>query len=645
MDYSELNRKFSEKKINQLKNKGYMTVDDVVRIRPAGYCDYRTLSDLATADDGKHAFKVTLVNCTRGMGAKAAYTKAHCEDENGEKLTVTWFDRYKYSKIKQVEGKTVIVAGNFNNSENWGKQMTNPDVFDEYRDDSLRIYPVYKKIPNMSEEYFMDVLNTCIDEYKSSEVFTSKFLSTFKVCTLYEMITGLHRPKDENDIKRANYRYVLEKFYPFCRLMVEMSDAGEKKSDIIPKNISLTKQVMSELPFELTKDQKTLLNRFYVKAAGGERVNALVQGDVGSGKTICALLLMLMCVGNGYQAVLMAPTGVLAKQHYEEISRLTEKHGIKTVLLTGGMKASEKNKVLPLIEDGEADIIVGTHSVISENVRYKNLGITVVDEEHKFGVKQREQLKEKAKDGVHNISMSATPIPRSLARTLYADCVDIYTIESKPVGRKPVKTAAISALSPIFKFMKKEVEAGHQCYIVCPLIESGESGEDEVYSVEDVKNMCTYYFSGTGIKTAVVTGKMKEGEKAEALSAFERNEYQVLLASTVIEVGVNVPNATVITIMNAERFGLAGLHQLRGRVGRSSLQSYCILQSKDKENERLKVMCDTTDGFIIAEKDMELRGTGDIVGIKQSGNDENLELMLKYPKLYSAIKEYIRKNH
>lgn len=643
MDYSELSRKFSEKKLNQLKSKGYMKVDDVVRIRPVGYCDYRKLSDLATATEGKCAFKVRLVNCSKGMGAKAAYTKAHCENTSGEKLTVTWFDRFRYARLKQLEGKTVIVAGNFSSSENWGKQIVNPDVFDEYKDDSLRIYPVYKKIPNMSDDYFMDILGICIDEYKSNEVFTSKFLNTFKVCTLYEMVEGLHKPKNESDIKRANYRYVLEKFYPFCRLMVEMSDAGEKKSDIIPKNISLTKQVMSELPFELTKDQRMLLNKFYIKAAGGERVNALVQGDVGSGKTICALLLMLMCVENGYQAVLMAPTGVLAKQHYEEISRLTGRHGIKTALLTGGMNASEKNKVLPLVESGDANIIVGTHSVISEGVRYKNLGITVVDEEHKFGVKQREQLGKKARDGVHNISMSATPIPRSLARTLYADCVDIYTIESKPAGRKPVKTAAISALPPIFKFMKKEIEAGHQCYIVCPLIDSDEDGE--VYSVEDVMNMCTYYFAGTDIKTAVVTGKMKEAEKTEVISAFEKNEYQVLLASTVIEVGVNVPNATVITIMNAERFGLAGLHQLRGRVGRSSLQSYCILQSRDKDNERLKVMCDTTDGFLIAEKDMELRGTGDIVGIRQSGNDENLELMLKYPKLYYAIKEYIRKNH
>lgn len=277
----------------------------------------------------------------------------------------------------------------------------------------------------------------------------------------------------------------------------------------------------------------------------------------------------------------------------------------------------------------------------------KKLGIVIVDEEHKFGVQQREQLKKKAEEGVHSISMSATPIPRSLAQTIYADCVDMYTIESMPAGRQPVQTATCRLPKTAFNFMGEEIKKGHQCYVVCPLITSNEDEDDNenrLYSVEDTYNMAKYYLSNVGAKVAMVTGKMKENEKAELISAFQRNEYQVLVASTVIEVGVNVPNATVIAIMNAERFGLAGLHQLRGRVGRSSLKSYCILYStkSKEENPRLDIMCETTNGFEIAEKDLELRGTGNIVGVEQSGINEELECMLRYPKLYGELRKIIK---
>jgi len=356
---------------------------------------------------------------------------------------------------------------------------------------------------------------------------------------------------------------------------------------------------------------------------------------------------MFSMADNGFQSVLMAPTGVLAKQHFKELSSYSEKYGYNTVYLGGDLKAKEKKEVLKKIKSGEAHFIIGTHAVISDNVEFKNLALTIVDEEHKFGVIQRETLRKKASEGVHSISMSATPIPRSLALTLYGDAMDIYTISTMPNGRLPVKTAVTNENKAIFSFMQKEIEKGHQCYIVCPLIENDTDDDRELpESVEEIyQKVCDYFLiHNKNIKASVITGKMNDEEKSRIIGEFSKNETQILIATTIIEVGVNVPNATVIAIMNAERFGLAGLHQLRGRVGRGNLQSYCILKSKELENERLQVMCETTDGFKIAQEDLKQRGTGDILGVKQSGEDENVKLMLKHPKIYEAIREYVREN-
>jgi ATP-dependent DNA helicase RecG len=346
----------------------------------------------------------------------------------------------------------------------------------------------------------------------------------------------------------------------------------------------------------------------------------------------------------------MAPTGVLARQHFKELSSYAEKFGYETVYLGGDLKAKEKKEVLKKIKSGEAAFVVGTHAVISDDVEFKSLALTIVDEEHKFGVIQRESLRKKAGEGVHNISMSATPIPRSLALTLYGDAMDIFTISTMPNGRKPVKTAVVNEDKAVFDFMNHEIKKGHQCYIVCPLIGGDGVIPDEdkgpPESVEEVyQKVCDYFLiNNPSVKAAVITGKMKDEEKTRIIGEFSRNETQILIATTIIEVGVNVPNATVITVMNAERFGLAGLHQLRGRVGRSDLQSYCMLKSTELENDRLKVMCRTTNGFEIAEEDLKLRGTGDFLGTRQSGDDENVKLMLKYPQIYEQIKDYIKEN-
>ena len=645
MQYEELN--ILEKKIKQLEKKGYKDVDSLVRICPVHYCDYRKETKIEDAKSGERViFHLKFVNCIKKMGARVPYVKGFCESLDGRyKVAVTWFDPYVYAKINKMTGKEIIVGGLYTNEE-WGMQITNPDIFEIYSKDAFRIYPLYSKIPNMSVDYFMDLMNTAIDRYDNKEILPEDIIKRFNIVSVKDMIRGIHRPADESDIKKANYRLVIEKLYPFCKLMVEMSSES-LNSKIMPEKLDKTMKIVSRLPYELTKDQKKVLNEFVKKTKAGKRVNALVQGDVGSGKTICAILLMMTIVENGYQGVLMAPTGILAKQHYEEIVSLTKDMEINTIFMNGEMKVSEKKKALQSIAAGKADIIVGTHSVISEDVNFSNLGIIVIDEEHKFGVEQREMLKKKAEEGVHNLSMSATPIPRSLAQTIYADSVDMYTIQSMPSGRQPVQTAVAKHPKTAFNFMSKEIKAGHQCYVVCPLIDAGDSDtdadDDRIYSVEDTYNMAKYYLSEINAKVAMVTGKMKEEEKSEIIAAFQRNEYQVLVASTVIEVGVNVPNATVITVMNAERFGLAGLHQLRGRVGRSSLKSYCILYSTKSDNQRLEIMCKTTNGFEIAEEDLKLRGTGNIVGLEQSGTNEELELMLRYPRIYDEIRKCIKK--
>lgn len=647
MEYTELDIKIPEKKIKQLEKKGYKTVDDIVRAKPLHYCDYRRESSLGSCQSGDRCmFHLRLTKCVKKMGSKAAYVRGTCETlDKKERLSIMWFDRYIYETVNMLVNKEIVVGGEVFCGEK-GIQITNPDIFEAYTKDSFRIYPIYSKIPQMSTEYFLKVLNAAIVKYNNVEYLPECITRHFNTVSVKDMIKGLHKPENEEEIKKANYRRIVEKMYPFCKLMVEMSEEATN-TDIIPNKLDKTMKIISKLPYKLTVDQKKVLNEFTQKARSGRRVNALVQGDVGSGKTICAILLMMTVVENGYQGVLMAPTGILAKQHYEEIVRLTKDTGINSIFLSGGMKPSEKKSALRFIESGSADIIVGTHSVISDDVQFKKLGIVIVDEEHKFGVQQRELLKKKAEEGAHSISMSATPIPRSLAQTIYADCVDMYTIESMPAGRQPVQTAIAKFPKTAFNFMSKEIKAGHQCYIVCPLIDAGDSDtdtdDDRIYSVEDTCNMAKYYLSGINAKVAMVTGKMKEEEKSEIIAAFQRNEYQVLVASTVIEVGVNVPNATVITVMNAERFGLAGLHQLRGRVGRSSLKSYCILYSTKNDNQRFEIMCKTTNGFEIAEEDLKLRGTGNIVGLEQSGTNEELELMLRYPRIYDEMRKCIKK--
>lgn len=409
------------------------------------------------------------------------------------------------------------------------------------------------------------------------------------------------------------------------------------------KTLKLYHDIVNSLPYQLTSDQSSAVKTMLAHAQEGKRINALVQGDVGCGKTIIAILMVAAFVGSGYQTVIMAPTQVLARQHYEDVAAIMEPYGIKVAYLGTDVKASEKKKIAKDIEEGSIKVIVGTQSVFGKNINYNNLALTVADEEHKFGVAQRNALTEKASAGVHSITMSATPIPRSLAQVIYGGNTQLYTIKTMPAGRKPVITGLATTKEKLFNFIIKEAKAGHQTYVVCPMIDANDDMEG-VRSVEEVSKEFLSRLAPHGIQIETLTGRDSKDKKKteEIINRFKDGTASVLISTTVIEVGVNVPTATTMVIINAERFGLAALHQLRGRVGRGSYQSFCVLDAEHagKEGrERLSILVNNSSGFEIAKEDLRLRGAGDFIGTRQSGDNKYLSLLLAYPDEYKKAQE------
>ena len=435
-------------------------------------------------------------------------------------------------------------------------------------------------------------------------------------------IRGIHFPEDKEVFYHARERLVFEEFLQFILAIRKLKDSNSRMDNeyVIPLDLR-TEEFQKALPFELTGAQQNVWREIQQDMASEHAMSRLVQGDVGSGKTIVAVLALLNTALKGYQAAMMAPTEVLARQHYESITSLFEAYNIpiKVVLLTGSMTAKEKRRAYDRIECGLAKIIVGTHALIQDAVYCDNLALVVTDEQHRFGVKQRESFAKKG--GVpHVLVMSATPIPRTLAIILYGD-LDISVIDELPANRLPIKNCVVdtSYRQTAYTFMKKQIAEGRQCYIICPMVEESEAMEAE--NVTDYSRMLQEEM-GTQIVVDHLHGKMKQAAKDEIMERFGRNEIQILVSTTVIEVGIDVPNATVMMIENAERFGLAQLHQLRGRVGRGKYQSYCIFMTGSKAKEtkkRLEILNKTNDGFKIASEDLKLRGPGDLFGIRQSG--------------------------
>lgn len=636
------------RKASQFAAKGICTVRDLLMFYPTKYLDFRNPISLADGKQyaGQHVAVRGQVVSTRVINGKHFMLRL---SDGKNFCSVFWFNQ-SYRARQFSVGQMLAVGGIASWSDEY-KSLTisAPDFVSCDLQTAFCIKPIYRKIKGMSDEYLLDAIALALPYIRKcvSDPLTEEQRNALRVPELARCVRMAHAPQDETDIMLSRRRRAVDVLYPFCYgLEVKKAEAAKVSPFRIKDAAAVVRKAQNELPFELTEDQNKAVRHVLEEMQLGNRVDALVQGDVGCGKTVVAQIAALGMAMNGYQCAVMCPTLVLAGQHYDDFTNFLAKFGYIAVFLHGGMKVREEKAALAKIASGEANVVVGTHSIFSDKVKFKKLGLTIVDEEHRFGVEQREGLKQKAKEGVHNISMSATPIPRTLATTLYGEGTEIVNIHTMPAGRKPVKTIVWSNENTCMESVYKQIKQGHQCYVICPLIEDSDS--DALAGVESVEttaqNLKAWFAKYPGVRIEAISGDMKAKDVQAGIDKFAAGSADILISTTIVEVGVNVPNSTVIVIKNAERFGLAQLHQLRGRVGRSSFQSYCVLLSQDKENERLQTMAATTDGFKIAEKDLELRGTGQILGVKQSGKDMYMETMLKYPKLYKEIRTQASKD-
>ena len=522
-------------------------------------------------------------------------------------------------------GGVITLRGQVIRKKN-GLVMEHPEIFypsAKYEEKLHTLQPVYPLTAGLSNNMVMKAVRQALDGLDlSREILPEEIRHRYHLAEYNYAVRGIHFPEDKEVFYRARERLVFEEFLEFIVSLRKLKDENEKKENhFVIEHKAETERFISSLPYRLTDAQKKVWKEIELDMGSRYAMSRLIQGDVGSGKTIVAVLALISVGMNGYQGAMMAPTEVLARQHFESITKLFDTYQIplKVGLLTGSMTAKEKKEAYARIEAGEVQVIIGTHALIQEKVHYKNLALAITDEQHRFGVRQRETFFEKG-SMPHILVMSATPIPRTLAIIIYGD-LDISVIDQLPANRLPIKNCVVdtSYRETAYRFIKKQTAEGRQCYIICPMVEESEHLEAE--NVIDYTSMLQEEI-GDDIVIDYLHGKMKQAEKDRIMERFSRNEIQVLVSTTVIEVGIDVPNATVMMVENAERFGLAQLHQLRGRVGRGKYQSYCIFMSgsKSKETkERLEILNKTNDGFKIASEDLKLRGPGDLFGIRQSG--------------------------
>ena len=512
-------------------------------------------------------------------------------------------------------------------SNTYGKITISSPVFDEEGKDSNtgKIIPIYPLTYQLSQNVLRKIIENGLKEVQNQlrETLPSYILEDYNLQGINEATQKIHFPKNFDEFNIARKRLVFEELLSTQLALLELKNSylTEEKGIQFSKDAKIS-DIINKLPFKLTKAQLRVIEEIDTNMESEKPMNRLLQGDVGSGKTVVAMCAAYKAVKSGYQAAIMAPTAILATQHLENFKNILEEMGIRVELLISGITKKNKEGVLERLKNGDIDILIGTHAIIEENVIFKNLGLVVTDEQHRFGVKQRTKIAEKGKNP-DVLVMTATPIPRTLALILYGD-LDISIIDELPPNRKKIETFAVSKKleQRVDSFIQKQIEEGRQAYIVCPLVE-----ENEEIDLQSVQKLYEKYKTEIfpQYKVEYIHGKMKAKEKDEIMAKFKQHEIDILISTTVIEVGVDVPNANIMVIEDAERFGLAALHQLRGRVGRGQYQSYCILKYEGKGEtvrKRMKVMCETNDGFIISEKDLELRGSGDFFGTMQHGLPE-----------------------
>lgn len=632
---------------NILKKRKMETVEDVCQLFPSKYYDFSFINPLNTSRlDKNYAFVCKLVSYELKKQSSIYIVRCTLQDiYTQNELCVSWFgttEMYNVLKKDYRPGDTCFIGGKLKASNKKNLFfMSNPIIFKKYDGESdCHIYTAYEKIRGISESNFERIINDCLEHATIPDKVPRELLHKYNLIPKDEAIREMHKPSSVEQIKRAKYRLNMDDLLYFALQLEEKNRNLPAGSVYGIHSLATTTKIIENLPFQLTKDQKSAYEELVNRIRSGKRLNALIQGDVGCGKTILAFLLMFVMADNGFQSVLFAPTQVLASQHYNELKEMAAPYDIDVVYIANGLKKKEREAILKSIEDGSALMIVGTHSVLSKEVKFHDLGLSITDEEHRFGVLQREKITTKAKAGMHTVTMSATPIPRSLSDVLLST-TEVFNIQSMPNGRKPIQTAICASQNTIFQFIKKEIEKGHQAYVVCPLIEDKQGAMEGILSVEQTYAEYTDAFGKGAV--AVLNGKMKEDETENVIQSFKDGEIKILVSTTVVEVGVNVPNATVIVINNAERFGLASLHQLRGRVGRGNSPGYCILNSVHKDNKRLIALCKYKNGFQIAEADYALRGSGNILGTEQSGSNYYVELSMRYPNLFSELQKYAKK--
>ncbi|WP_343249451.1 ATP-dependent DNA helicase RecG [Diplocloster hominis] len=542
-------------------------------------------------------------------------------DPSGD-LQVTWFNMPFLSR-QLLQGSRYILRGRVV-SKDGHLTMDQPELFTvaAYMEIAGTMRPQYALTAGLSNSAIVRAVKQALKSgIVYAEFLPAQIRKEFHLAEYNYSIQNIHFPTDQEALVQARHRLVFEEFFLFLLALRRMrEEAVESVNAFDIKRIAQTDQLIAGLPYALTGAQQKVWQEIQSDMTGHKVMSRLIQGDVGSGKTILAILALMLAAGNGYQGALMVPTEVLARQHYESINSLFASHQLsyRPVLLTGSMTAKEKREVYSQIESKEADIIIGTHALIQEKVNYRDLALVVTDEQHRFGVRQRETLSNKGREP-HVLVMSATPIPRTLALIIYGD-LDISVINELPATRRPIKNCVVGTgyRPKAYDFISREIRAGRQAYIICPMVEESESIEAE--NVIDYTRRLRDCLPDIAIE--YLHGKMKPAEKNSIMERFASGEIQVLVSTTVVEVGVNVPNATVMMVENAERFGLAQLHQLRGRVGRGAHQSYCIFVSGNDQPQtmkRLNILNQSNDGFHIASEDLKLRGPGDLFGIRQSG--------------------------